>query len=200
MYRPKIFDTITKYDVLMKHLHFYSLYPKMQSENPLLSYKGPIDYETIADINHKIETKLPKSNPIGYKVFSIILELNQNLMNYSDELNYFNNMNSPVGRIDLIEKKHHLEYLILSHNLVSNEKLVFLEDKIKKIANLDVQTLRKYKIKQRREADSFNKRAGIGLTQIAILSENSLSYEIKKMNESYSLFTLKIKISSNHKT
>lgn len=191
-------DTVNKYDVLMKHLHFYSLYPQIQKEKLLLSYKGPINYEVIADINNCVEKKILKTSLIGYKVFSIILELNQNLMNYSAEKNYFKDAKNPVGRIDLIEKIPSQEYMIISHNLVDNEKLVFLEEKIKKIANLDKKTLRKYKIKQRREANPNHKRAGIGLTQIAILSENPLEYQTEKMNDCYSLFTLKINISSNN--
>lgn len=170
---------------------FFNYYSLLSKEKIILSYKGPITSVLLSEFGKDVRYKLQENKRVGKKVFSIFMEVTQNILYYSKEVNHFGN-NDKVGTIVVVELKDHIK--ILSGNLITKKSIDPLLQKFEAIQTLDREALREYK-RELRDAPSEeeSRGAGIGLVQIALVSDE-LEASIRNMGDDFAFFALAIKV------
>jgi hypothetical protein len=183
----------------MTHLASLSLhdyYINVNRANTLVFYKGAFDEKVIAEISQKIK-KLLNVNPyLSKKVFSVFIELAQNISFYSAERNIITkHQSSGVGLIMLDE---HAEYYTLkTANFVTTRDTLRLAAKCETINSLSREDLRAFKRRLRNQPSSHRDSGNIGLIQVALLGTGKLRIELTNINEHLSFFTLALDVSKH---
>ena len=121
------------------------------------------------------------------------MELAQNIFYYSAEKTKLDDRQESIGAIYLVEDGE--DYYLCCGNLIENTHLRTIYDNCDFINTLDRKTLRDYKREQRKAPRKERSRgAGIGLIQVALTSRNPIYFTHKKLDDTYSYFSLTIKI------
>jgi uncharacterized protein YneR len=186
---------IYKLELDMDEKNYVSYYARLYHKTIVLSYKGPMNHAIIAGISNEIEKKFKKNSKVSRKLFSIFLEVAQNIFYYSAEVNQFANQDK-VGVIVIGETDEY--YLMTSGNLVFEGVVQELKQRCEYINSLDTEALRKHRLDlvEKNEEDNPKSRgAGIGLVKVALVSENPLNIEMEKIDDQFTFFTLTVKIS-----
>jgi len=164
---------------------------KMTGHKILLYYKGPFDETILNKIGTYLRHKFPASPKASGKLFSIFIELAQNISYYSSETDIFDDSDKRhgIGTIAIIDAGD--KFKLISGNLIINEAVEDIASKIEKINQLDQEGLRQLKKEVRSSPRREGHKGGnIGLIQIAIKSENPLDVESKPYDDEHSFITL----------
>ena len=70
-----------------KEFNFFEYHTQINQENIILSYKGPITAMLIAELSRDIRKEIRSNKKASKKVFSVFMELAQNVLYYSSEIN-----------------------------------------------------------------------------------------------------------------
>ncbi len=171
----------------------FDYYSLTKRDDVLISYKGPVSDTILAEISRDIRDKFSENPKASKKLFSIFVELAQNILYYSSEKVQFSNRNDSIGTILITKTSKHLTFSC--GNLVENKYINDLVEGCEKINSLDREELREYKRETRSAPQKErSKGAGIGLIQVALTSGNPLGVEARQVDEKYSFFSLSVKI------
>jgi len=161
-----------------------------------LSYGGFLSQTLISGMTEALEKESSKSAinmGVSNNIFTIFIELSQNMMNYSKNTIENNRNIDPSGLI-IVSKDDENSYYIHSQNIVS------IEDKEKMTPKLiDVTTLskdeikKKYKELRRSGKDTHWKGGGLGFYEIAKRCD-SIEYNFREINKDKFYFHIKTKI------
>ena len=178
---------------LQKEFNFFEYHTHINQENIILSYKGPLTDILLSEFSRDIRKKLNQEDPkVGKKVFSIFMELAQNVLYYSKEVNHFGNRDK-VGTLVILNTDEY--YKLITGNLVFKASMPMLEEKCKIINSLDREELREYKRKLRNDPKGEeSKGAGIGLVQAALTSGNQLEVKFKELPGDYAFYVIFVNI------
>lgn len=160
-----------------------------------LIYKGEMNHQIMRSLafmaNRKIaEKNLPTS--IRKRVFHIMIECLQNITKHSDD---FDKDESQIGNGLFIVGQEKESFYVVTGNLVRNEKLKALEERLLTINNADRNMLKKIFLKQMMEG-SLNEKggAGLGLIDIARKSGKKLFYHFVPYDNQRHYFLLAVTI------
>lgn len=167
-------------------------YHKMFEREVQVSYKGPFDKYILSVIGNYINVIIGRNPKISKKIFSIFIELAQNIAYYSAERSSLNEDDSGIGSIVIAEYDDH--YKFLTGNVVMNKDIVPIIEKCEIINSLDREELRKYKREQRNLPQGSKGSAHIGLIQVALTSCNPLDFEVTPINDEFSFFAITVKV------
>ena len=174
-----------------ENFDFFEYYAQLNNDNIILSYKGPLTDVLLSEFSRDIRSKLQDNRRVGKKVFSVFMELTQNVLYYSKEINHFGDQDK-VGTIVILQLEDH--YKVITGNLVNKDAVPLLLEKCKTVNSLDREALREYKRKLRdAPSEGESRGAGIGLVQVALTSDN-LEVKIKDLGDKYSFFALFVNI------
>ena len=180
-----------------KYFNFFEYYTMINDAQVILSYKGPFTDVLLSEVSRDIRQKIQDNPKVGKKIFSIFMELAQNVLFYSKEMNHFGN-NDRVGTLVILDAGQ--SYLIMTGNLIFKTAIDFLQDKCEKVNSLDRDALREYKRNLRNAPKSEESRgAGIGIIHAALTSDNPLEYEIKEFGEDHAFFLLTVNVAKSAK-
>jgi len=180
----------------MNNTSFFYIYaPEMihklnnAEEHVVLYYHGPFNNQIISEMSQGLRHQLAYTKQMGWKVFSIFVELVQNIYFYAKEYNIYN-QNEPVGIVFVEESESAFE--ITAANFASIEALERIREKCEHINRLDNTQLRSYKneLLMRAEEDPTYKGGNIGLVQIALLSQEKIDFQTKFQNNHTAFFSL----------
>ncbi|NJL12250.1 MAG: hypothetical protein HC913_04105 [Microscillaceae bacterium] len=181
-----------------QEFNFFEYHSQISRENILLSYKGPLTDVLLSEFSRDIRKKLLEDPGAGKKVFSIFMELAQNVLFYSKEVNHFGN-HDKVGTLVILHDDPF--YRVITGNLIYCEDVSRLMDKFETIKNLDREALREYKRALRNNPNEQESRgAGIGLVQAALTSDNQIECKIKELNDDFAFFFVLVKITKKNKS
>lgn len=159
----------------------------------IIFYKGPLSNSIISLLGRKIQYNSALENKISRKVFTVYMELAENVLRYSDEEKKFTEFENGVGALYVCNYEN--EVLISTHNLVKNVFILDIKDQCNIINSLEHLDLREYKRKQRNQPRfSHSQGAGIGLIHSAIVSRSKIDIDIHKINNIFSYLTLTLKV------
>ena len=172
----------------------YSFYKLINEKEIMLAYSGEFSQELNKTLLSFIERKFKADNVednTRRKVFNIMVEVLQNISKNRIEYNVDSNESSAVFMIGVTADF----YVLISSNLILNEKRSWISERIDHINNLDKDGLKNL-YKEVRLNNSFSEKAGagIGLIDIARKSENKLEYLIENIDENVSTFSLLIRV------
>ena len=162
-----------------------------------LSYGGYLSQTLISGMTEALE-KEAEENGISMgasnNIFTIFIELSQNMMNYSKKLDSDNNRSQ--GLI-LVTKDKNYNYHIHSQNIVSSADKEKVEPKLLEIQSLDKEGIKKrYRELRKSGQQKHGKGGGIGFYEIAKKC-SAIEYNFTKIQENRYYFHIKTTISTN---
>ena len=148
-----------------------------------LSYGGFLTQVLISSMTEALEKETENNNislSVSNNMFTIFIELSQNMMNYSKTID--ENTLGSQGLI-LVSRDKYDNYHIHSQNIVSTEDKENLEPKLTEIQGLDRDGIKKrYRELRRSGKNTHAKGGGIGFFEIAKRCE-TIDYEFRQIND-----------------
>ena len=171
-------------------------YEKLNGENVILAYKGPISTEMINYTLEEVEARLEESDETGKirkKIYNVLVESLQNLYHHVDDLpeDLKQAFTDKFGVI--VVQKNSDVYRIATGNFIRSNKIKFLKDKIDKINSLSPEELKEmYKFILNHQKLSAKGGGGLGLVDIARKTGNKLEYNFYNYDNNFYFFNLDI--------
>ncbi len=167
----------------------------MMSENNIyLIWSGHLSLGIEKEVLSFTETKLTEEDielSIRKRVFSILVEILENVANYSPGKEAEEKYGMPVAMVRLVDKV----YLLTTGNLILNSKVDQLKrklDTINKYDKLGLKDLFTHSLSgQTIKSDSTG---NMGLIEMARKSGSKLTYQFENVNELYSYYTLTVRV------
>lgn len=160
------------------------------------SYAGPISQGLVDEISFLIKAKIQNesTSSMAIRVIVIFVEQIQNVMNYSASRKIYEiDEKKELGDGICIIGEENENYYVLCGNLIDNNKVNNLKEKIDMLNKMDKEELKQYYKQQRRKQPPMDsKGAGLGLIDLARKAKMPLEYNIKGQNDTLSFFSLKV--------
>ena len=173
-----------------------SLNQDVKTKALLVHHNGVINENIITSKGNEIREIFRDDIFLSRKIFSIYMELIQNIFYYSCEKAEINGHVYGVGGIQISKEGNN--YIIKSRNLAEKQFVDNICSKFPKINQLNKEQLRKLKIETRRKPqEPLSKGAGIGLIQLAIISGNPLNIFFEQKDNTHSFYNIHVKVCAN---
>ena len=173
-------------------------YHSMFDEDILISYKGPFDEHILSVVGKYLRLLLPQEEMSSKKLFSIFMELAQNISYYSKDTDHLGSIAAGIGSLVISESDNYFNFM--TGNYVHNVDVIPVLEKCEVINSLDREGLRKYKRDQRNLPPGNHGGAHIGLIQVALTSANPLDIEVTPISNDISFFSICVKIDKHKQT
>ncbi len=172
-------------------------FERMMAKNSIyLIWSGHLNHDVGKEVISFTEKKLNEENieqSLRRRVFSIIVEMIENVAKYSPGREDEEKYGMPVA---LLRFKHG-RYHISTGNLIKNDRTGALKEKMDVIKRLDNGELRDYFRRSLSVQTSETESTGnMGLIDMAWKSGNKLYYQLRPINDIYSYFTITTRIDS----
>ena len=164
----------------------------LDKDNIIVCFKGPFLDRILALEGEKINLLVNEDPAVNKKVFSIFIELAQNVAYYSEDKSEFENKMAGRGTFLITESKTH--YTLSSANLIKREWKEEVLAKCKLINSLDHDELRQLKRGLRSQPKDGHFGGNIGLVEIAIKARAPLHAEVLPVDEMYSYLILSTEV------
>ncbi len=169
----------------------------LAKHNLLFWYDGPISQILVGEVGDIIKRGLTEGSgkKTVTKVFSIIVEVMQNIIKYSTEIIPIGSDGSEIPmRAGSIAVGIDNGYcFIMSGNQIKNESINKIREKLDLLAEMDRKAQKEYyKSLRRKNPHKSSKGAGIGFVEIARRASRPIEYSFQKVDNSMSYFTIKI--------
>lgn len=149
-----------------------------------LTYGGFLSQALISGMTEALEKEAEQSDldmGVSNNIFTIFIELAQNMMNYSKSQMLLSTDKKSEGLI-LVGKDDMGNYYIHSQNIIDKDDKEKIEAKLLEIKSLDKDGIKqKYKELRRSGAHTHGKGGGIGFYEIAKRCD-AIEYEFKQIN------------------
>ncbi|MGB0525112.1 MAG: SiaB family protein kinase [Flammeovirgaceae bacterium] len=176
----------------MKQLSLLDYHLQSESQN-IIYYKGVFSANILSKISMNIRKQLSTSRQVAKRVFSIFLELGQNVALYSAESNNFGDGKEEHGVGVLMLDERNDAFVLTVGNLILQRKKKEIIGRIERINKLNEQELRKLKIEQRGMPRAEGQGgANIGLIHVALQSGKPFTYEIQDMDDEFAFLILHV--------
>ncbi len=176
----------------------YKFKNDLEDMGVFFSFCGPVTQELLVEIGEilKLKMKLKEAhNNLIIKVFSMVVEMAQNIIHYSAERSFRDSPDKEVKQIShgVIAVGYQSDhYFVLSGNVIHNSQVENLREKLSLISAMNKDEIRDYYRKQRRAGPGEgSKGAGLGLLEMARKSNRQIEFAFKKIDNDYSFFSIK---------
>jgi hypothetical protein len=174
--------------------HVHGFHQLMNENDIMLAYCGDFSQDLNKTLLSFTERKFRSENVednTRRKIFNIMVEQLQNISK--------NKIQNIEGMPDVtpvfILGSNEEDYILISSNIILNEKTEMLKIRLDQVNALSRDEL-KILYREVRLNSSFTEKsgAGIGIIDMARKSENKLEYDFEKLDDLYSIFSLKIRV------
>jgi Family of unknown function (DUF6272) len=166
----------------------------MAENNVYLIWSGHISSDVGKEVLSFTEAKLSEEDiesNLRKRVFSILVEILENVANYSPGREPEEQYGMPVAMIRVVDKV----YSITTGNLILNTKVEHLKDNLDTINRYDKVGLKElFRRSLSEQSDSSDSTGNMGLIDMARKSGSKLVYQFEKINNQYSYYTLTVKV------
>ncbi|NJL14372.1 MAG: hypothetical protein HC913_16075 [Microscillaceae bacterium] len=143
---------------------------------PLLYYQGPFTGKLIPQLGREVKQKMPEASHLRWKVFSVLMEMCQNLYLYSEEFSIGTEVEAPTGLVQIQEDAW--GYQLTTINQLNALAIRALKQRLSRINQMSAEELRQYKNECRKTALEENLPGGsIGLAQVVLLSDSPIEID-----------------------
>jgi hypothetical protein len=174
--------------------HVHEFHKLMNERDIMLAYCGEFSQELNKTLLSFTERKFKSENvedATRRKIFNIMVEMLQNISKNKIEKEDPSQWVESVFIMGTTEN----EYVLISSNMIRNDKVLLLKSRLEQVNSLDKEGLKQlYKDVRLSASFSENSGAGIGIIDIARKSENKLGFQFEKLGNDFSVFSLLIKI------
>lgn len=176
--------------------HLIKIHKYIRDYNILFIFNTDFNQDNLIGLLGMIEKQVI-SGDLRKKVFNILVEILQNIIHHGGNLNDEDLINKP-GIIFIAEDNSGENYILSAGNYVKNTEKKIISEKLDEVNAMNNQELTDF-YDQRLfdfEIDTSQK-AGLGIIDIRIKSENKITYTFNKVNEKYSFFLLQTIVKKN---
>ncbi len=170
----------------------------MASSGFPLIYKGEMNHQIMRSFAFMANRKIAEKNiptPIRKKVFHVMIECLQNITKHSDD---FDEKEKQIGNGLFVVGQNKDSFYVVTGNLIGNEKIKVLEERINLLNNADKAKLKELFLKQMMDGVLTEKGgAGLGLIDIARKSGRKLFYHFVPYDNHRHFFLLVVTIPTN---
>jgi hypothetical protein len=168
---------------------------RLMADNKIyLLWSGHITPDVGKEVISFTETKLTQDDTETAqrkKVFSILVEIIENVAKYSPGREHEEKFGMPIAMLRFEDKT----YIITTGNLVKNEKVESLKDAIEKVNSYDREGLKELYRKSLADlSESTDSTGNMGLIDMARKSGSKLEYQFERLNDTFSYYTLTVKV------
>lgn len=170
-------------------------YEQLKKDGIIFSFSGPVSQSLLEGIGQTLRQKMSledTSTNVTQKVFSIFVELMQNVINYSAER--FDSGEEEDQEISfgvLIIGKDGDRFYIQCGNYIDPEQEAVLREQLSTIQSMDKDALKQYYKEQRRkEKAATSKGAGLGFIEMARKASEPISFQILPTPEGQPFFVV----------
>jgi len=166
----------------------------LNTQDILLVSSGPFNQESLVVLLNSLEGQMTGTISHKKKVFYVVVEMLQNIVKHG--FNVDNNQSGMPGIFIIGENKDY--YTITTGNFIETYKFEILKEKLENVNNLSKEKLDEYfnKCLFDFEIDS-SKKAGLGIIDLRIKSENPINYNFIKSSDDSYFFSLQTKINKD---
>lgn len=190
--------------MIMDMLSYYNL---IKESKISIIYSGPIWAGGIEGLGGTLKKRLEfdeLSLTAAQSVFSVFVEQMNNMLMYSAEKEVYDFSDIPKSEIAKgvfvlgVENK---TYFIQSGNVIKNENVELIKERIDYLNSLDKAELRNYYKEQiRKENKNFeSKGAGLGFIEIARRASSGIEYTFTPLEDGFTFFSMFITIAQGGK-
>jgi hypothetical protein len=166
----------------------------------LLNYTGPLKYDTIGHLIHKLKDRASEMGlklVLYKKILLVMIESLENILKYNehfDEKEIIQKQYMPNFNIQLLDNK----YILNSSNAVLNTDIPDLENKISLINSLNTEGLKKlYKDTITNGQFTHKGGAGLGFIEIAKIASEKIVFSFEPINDRLSYYKLQVIIADD---
>lgn len=182
----------------MNHPDIFQYYKQTQEDSLPVFFRGPLVHDVLYNLAECLLEQVKDSEKIKNKVLSAFIELAQNIKLYSAERLVVDNEDKDVGVGVMTFQVTTNGYLVCAGNLVKNEEVKSMNDKIAYINSLDRDNLNKYLREERnRSLDDGLDGGNTGLIELVKRSNNPIRMETTIMNQQFTFITLEVTINKS---
>ncbi len=183
----------------MKPYSFFRSYLEAVSNCCIFSFTGYLSQNMLVEMGEELQLNLSQdiqNNSYSRKVFSIFVEMAQNVVKYSNKrIIKGKENNRGYGTISVYKQNHTI--IIQSGNPVKSEIVDVIQNKCNTISQKNSDELKSYYKEQRKIPKAeYQKGAGLGFIDIALKTSNQLDIDFIKIDEEelFFVFTVPINI------
>ncbi len=172
-----------------------SLHSILKKENITLNYSGIFNQTNMVNLLNIVEIQMRDTVMVGTKMFSIVVEMLQNLVKHADHFQ-INNITGKYGIFFILEING--DYILTTGNYIKNEKVKKLKEYVDFVNSLDNNELNKRYNTNLLSYSEENKKNGaqLGLMDMRLKSRNKLQYYLNAVDNNFSFLTIGVRISS----
>jgi len=167
-----------------------------------LSYGGMLSQDLISNMTDALEKEAEKNNvslSASTNIFTIFVELSQNMMNYSKSKSECDDKFDSKGLVLVGYNKEDNSYYVLSRNVLDSADKEKISPKLTEIKSMNRDEVKKrYRELRRSGLDKHNQGAGIGFLEIAKRCDN-IDFKFTDINKSKYQFMFQANIINKKK-
>ncbi|MCD4793559.1 MAG: DUF1987 domain-containing protein [Bacteroidales bacterium] len=164
----------------------------LEQENILLNFIGAFTQDTLVNLLSITENQLQGTVILKMKVFNLMVEILQNIVNHADEF-VFNNIKGKHAIFYIRETDEKLVFT--SGNYILNHKITDFKEKLENVNSMTEDQLSDVYNETLLNFDNeSDENPGLGLLDIKLKSKTPFNFDFYKINDKFSFFTLKIYI------
>lgn len=176
----------------------FEYYQMLRKNRINVIYSGPIWQEGIEGIAETVKRRLAFDDlPLSKSqaIFSVFIEQITNMLMYSQEKEIYETLQQEPSEVPtgvFVFGRQDTSYFVQSGNIISEEALDGLKERIDFINSMDKAELRQYYKKQikNENVNPQSKGAGLGFIEIARRASSKIDYSFVPLSEGLSFFTI----------
>ncbi len=159
--------------------------------NIVLSFAGILMQDKLVFMLSILEKRINKEVILKSKVFSVIVELLQNVANHSDVYE-LDNISGHYAIFYIAEDQKYLR--VTTGNYIKKEKIQRLKQKLDYVNSLSIKELTKlhYQILKNYKDQKKDETQGLGLFNIRLKSKKKLNYYFQEVDEQFAFFSIEV--------
>lgn len=174
------------------------LYEDLKKDGIFFCFSGAINQNTVEGIGETLKQKMAlEAMGMGtiQKVFGILVEQMQNIINYSAEKIQGGGEGAELSVGILTVGREGGRICIRCGNYIGRDKAPIMSERISKLQTMSKEELKSY-YKERRKAgpEEGSKGAGLGFIEMARSAAMPIEFEIEDVNDKQAFFSLKVMI------
>ena len=167
-----------------------------------VSYVGMLSQELISNMTEALEKETVKNNvsmSTSVNIFTIFVELSQNILNYSKSKNEHIKELEPKGLVLVGYDKEDDSYYVVSTNVIDRIDKDNISPKLTEIKSMNRDEIKKtYRELRKSGRDSHGKGAGIGFYEISKRCDN-IDFKFTPINDNKFQFIFQSNITNKQK-
>ena len=169
-------------------------YEQLKAEGIIFSFSGPVSQSLLEGIGQTLRQKMSleaTSTNVTQKIFSIFVELMQNVINYSAERGSTMEDEQDLSFGILLIGKSEEHFFIQCGNYITADQKEPLRHQLTTIQSMDKDELKRYYKEQRRkEPAEGSKGAGLGFIEMARKASKPIDFDIVPTQAGKDFFTV----------